>query len=122
MERLGEEKIPSPQGKETWCKKAVETVLSNIKYTGNAKILNHDPNGRSYVLENSHPAIIAEDKYDRVQEEITKRAKRKRRNERITIAQIQEISWPVSQSGERKKIPLIRKEINLLVSDEEKKD
>lgn len=31
IEKLAEEKVPSPQGKERWSKKAVETVLSNIK-------------------------------------------------------------------------------------------
>lgn len=108
IEKLGEDKVLSPQGKDKWSKKAVETVLSNIKYTGNVKILNHDPNGRSYMLQNSHPAIIPADKFDKVQEEITKRAKRKRKNERVTITEIQEISWPVSEGGE---LDFVHKEV-----------
>ena len=99
---LAEEKVPSPQGKEKWSKRAIETVLSNMKYTGNVKILNNDPNGRSYMLQDSHPAIISADKYDKVQEEIMKRSKRKRNIERVTLSQVQEISWPVSQRGDQK--------------------
>ena len=99
---LAEEKVPSPQGKEKWSKRAIETVLSNMKYTGNVKILNNDANGRSYMLQDSHPAIISADKYDKVQEEIMKRSKRKRNIERVTLSQVQEISWPVSQRGDQK--------------------
>lgn len=47
INKLEEDKVPSPQGKEKWSKRAIETVLSNIKYTGNVKILNNDPNSRS---------------------------------------------------------------------------
>ena len=122
IKNLAEEKVPSPRGKEKWSKKAVETILSNIKYTGNSRILNRDPNSRSYMLQNSHPAIISTERFDRVQEEITRRAKRKRKHERVTMAEIQEISWPISQSGERKKKPPRGEEINWLVSDEGKKD
>ena len=50
VDKLAEDKVPSPQGKEKWSKRAIETVLSNMKYTGNVKILNNDPNGRSYML------------------------------------------------------------------------
>ena len=46
VDKLAEDKVPSPQGKEKWSKRAIETVLSNMKYTGNVKILNNDPNGR----------------------------------------------------------------------------
>lgn len=102
VDKLAEDKVPSPQGKEKWSKRAIETVLSNMKYTGNVKILNNDPNGRSYMLQDSHPAIISADKYDKVQEEIMKRSKRKRNIERVTLSQVQEISWPVSQRGDQK--------------------
>lgn len=102
VDKLAEDKVPSPQGKEKWSKRAIETVLSNMKYTGNVKILNNDPNGRSYMLQDSHPAIISADKYDKVQEEIMKRSKRKRNIGRATLSQVQEISWPVSQRGDQK--------------------
>ena len=102
VDKLAEDKVPSPQGKEKWSKRAIETVLSNMKYTGNVKILNNDPNGRSYMLQDSHPAIISADKYDKVQEEIMKRSKRKRNIGRATLSQVQEISWPESQRGDQK--------------------
>lgn len=101
IDKLAEESIPSPQGKAKWGKKAVETVLSNIKYTGNVKILNNDPNGRSYILHDSHPAIIPVEKYDRVQEEITRRTKKKPKDERITFTAMKEIGWPVSGGKKR---------------------
>ena len=76
---LASERVPSPQGKEKWSKKAVETILSNIKYTGNVKILNHDMNRESYMKQDCHPAIIPAEKFDKVQEEIIKRSRRKRK-------------------------------------------
>ncbi len=108
IDKLAEEKVPSPQGKERWSKRAIETVLSNIKYTGNVKILNNDPYSQSYMLYDSHPAIISADKYDKVQEEIMKRSKRKRNKERLTLSRVQEISLPVPQRGDRK-IPDVKK-------------
>ena len=97
IDKLAEEKIPSPQGKEKWGKKAVETVLSNLKYTGNSKIFNHDPNGMSYILHDSHPAIIPVDRFDKVQEEIIRRTKKTPQYERVTFTAMKEMSWPVPQ-------------------------
>ena len=36
---LAGEKIPSPQGIETWSKKTISTILTNTKYTGNVQVL-----------------------------------------------------------------------------------
>ena len=120
IDKLAREKVPSPQGKEKWSKRAIETVLSNIKYTGNVKILNNDPDGRSYMLQDCHPAIISADKYDKVQEEIMKRSRRKKSNERVTLSRLQEISWPVSPRRDRK--VLHEEEINWPEPAHDRKD
>ena len=104
IDRLAAEKVPSPQGKEKWSKKAVETVLSNIKYTGNVRILDHDPDSMSYMKQDCHPAIIPVEIFDKVQEEIVRRSRRKSKDGRMTLTHMKEISWPVSEvrSGEHR--------------------
>lgn len=37
--------IPSPTGKETWCKRSIDTILTNSKYTGNAVALKSTTEG-----------------------------------------------------------------------------
>ena len=39
IDALAEEHIPSPRGSERWSKLAIETVLTNAKYTGNVEVL-----------------------------------------------------------------------------------
>ena len=56
--------IPSPTGKDTWSKKTVENILTNIKYTGTVIITVNDD---QYMITNHHPAIISSDAFDAVQ-------------------------------------------------------
>lgn len=77
IEDLAERKIPTARGKERWSKKAIETILTNEKYTGNVRILKSDSNRASYLIKNAHEAIITQEVFDEVQEEMNKRAKRK---------------------------------------------
>lgn len=46
LERLG---IKSPTGKEKWCKRTIDVMLSNEKYKGNARLLD-DGKHESYYL------------------------------------------------------------------------
>ena len=92
IEVLAEKHIPSPKGSEHWNKKAIETVLTNIKYTGNVAIMKSNPTGNRYVLRDAHMAIITMDKFARVQEQIAKRAKRKRKTESVSKTIIEEIN------------------------------
>lgn len=39
IKELEKQKIPSPTGKEKWCKKTIDVMLSNEKYTGDVKLL-----------------------------------------------------------------------------------
>ncbi len=79
IEDLAERKIPTSQGKERWSKKAIETVLTNEKYTGTAVILKSYGNREPFRKPNAHEAIITQEVFDKVQEEMNRRAKRKRK-------------------------------------------
>ena len=64
LKELKKESIPSPTGKDTWSKKTVENILTNIKYTGTVIILVDDI---QYKIVDHHPAIISSDAFDAVQ-------------------------------------------------------
>lgn len=82
--------ICSPQGKPRWHEQSVQSILTNEKYKGDAllqktyvidcishKVKKNDDRPQYYV-ENSHPAIIPREMFDRVQEELARRnSKRK---------------------------------------------
>ena len=78
--------IPTPAGKKTWQSSTVESILTNEKYKGDARLqksftvdfLNKKmkPNEGevpSYYVKNSHPAIVSEEVYDMVQHEFQRR-------------------------------------------------
>ena len=64
LKELKKESIPSPTSKDTWSKKTVENILTNIKYTGTVIILVDDI---QYKIADHHPAIISSDAFDAVQ-------------------------------------------------------
>ncbi|EFR30441.1 recombinase family protein [Eremococcus coleocola] len=66
---LEERQIPSPRGKATWSKRALETVLSNEKYIGKVHLFKDNDEEGSYVSNDNHSAIITEYIFDEVQEE-----------------------------------------------------
>ena len=76
--------IPSPTGKETWCKRSIDTMLTNSKYTGNAVALKSTTEGYEkkkrvvsktmYCIENDHEAIISEEDFMAVQNERARRS------------------------------------------------
>ena len=88
--RLTEEKVPTMGGGSRWFSERIKSILKNEKYKGDAllqKTYITDPiskrvkknNGElpMYYVENSHPAIIERRIFDRVQEEIARRAGKK---------------------------------------------
>ena len=79
IEDLAAREIKTSRGKDRWSKKAIETVLTNEKYTGNAVILKSKGNRTSFCMSNAHEAIITQEQFDKVQEEMRRRAKRKRK-------------------------------------------
>jgi len=87
IKELETRSILSPTGKNKWCKRTIETILSNEKYTGNVvvcKTYNTDfpeskrkiNNGEKpkYVAIGCNPPIIDEEIFNKVQEEKTKRS------------------------------------------------
>ncbi len=89
--RLTEENVPTMGGENRWFSERIKSILKNEKYKGDAllqKTYITDPiskrvkknNGElpMYYVENSHPAIIERRIFDRVQEEIARRAGKKK--------------------------------------------
>lgn len=93
IDALAKEHIPSPRGSERWSKKANETVLMNVKYTGNVEVMKSSPTGNRYVQRDTHEAIIPMEKFAAVQEQIEARAKRKRQTEHVSKTFVEEIRW-----------------------------
>ena len=89
--RLTEEHVPTMGGGNRWFSERIKSILKNEKYKGDAllqKTYITDPiskrvkkiNGElpMYYVENSHPAIIECRIFDKVQEEIARRAGKKK--------------------------------------------
>lgn len=89
--RLTEENVPTMGGGNRWFSERIKSILKNEKYKGDALlqktyITDHiskrvkKNNGElpMYYVENSHPAIIERRIFDRVQEEIARRAGKKK--------------------------------------------
>ena len=80
--KLEEENIPAPRGGNTWSKKTIESILTNIKYTGcsivhsrgftdsgSGELLQNDLDWNEvYESIDNHPAIISRDSFDSVQQ------------------------------------------------------
>ena len=79
--------IPTPSGRaKEWSSTTIESILRNEKYAGNAvlqktfcqdfltkKIVKNTGQMTQYHVKGSHPAIISEEEFDLVQEEIQRR-------------------------------------------------
>lgn len=89
--QLTDENVPTMGGGNRWFSERIKSILKNEKYKGDAllqKTYITDPiskrvkknNGElpMYYVENSHPAIIERIIFDRVQEEIARRAGKKK--------------------------------------------
>lgn len=79
--------IKSPTGRDTWPKRTIDTIMSNEKYTGTVLVgktyCGDFPNNRriknqgqraKYQMADSHPAIVSQEQYDRVQLEKSMRS------------------------------------------------
>lgn len=80
--------IPSPTGKEKWCKRSIDTMLSNEKYIGNAEVfktytertperkrrINRNGSHTTYVSIDNNPAIITPEVFEAVQAEKARRS------------------------------------------------
>lgn len=88
---LTAEGIPTPSGKRVWCSSTVMSILQNEKYKGDAllqktytadflnkKIRKNKGEVPQYYIHNSHPAIIAPETFELVQQEIKRRRPKRR--------------------------------------------
>ena len=78
--------VPTPGGKKKWSRTTVESILTNEKYKGHARLQKfftvdfltkktkvNEGEVPMYYVEDSHPAIIAPEEWERVQLELKRR-------------------------------------------------
>ena len=85
VKELEKEKIKSPTGKNKWSKRSIEAMLKNEKYTGSVKLLDSVNKENYYLLKDNHEAIIAEEVFNKVQEEKSSRSNLDEENNRKSI-------------------------------------
>ena len=84
---LHERSTPSPTGKETWCKRSIDAMLSNEKYYGDvmlmrtfsiggvgSKRIRNDGHADKYIGLSNHPPIIDKESFEAVQTEKERRS------------------------------------------------
>ena len=74
IKELAKRKILSPTGKEKWCKRTIDVMLSNEKYTGDVELLKSSKSEVHYLASGSHPAIISKEVFETVQMEKGRRS------------------------------------------------
>ncbi len=88
---LTADSIPTPMGKAVWQPGVIQSILSNVKYKGDAllgktyvkdciskKVRINGGERPQYYVENNHPAIIDADTFAQVQEELARRASKRK--------------------------------------------
>ena len=80
----------SPTGKTTWSVATIRSILTNEKYKGDARLqktyvidcISHkakrNDDRPQYYVENNHPPIVSREIFDRVQEEMARRASKRK--------------------------------------------
>lgn len=74
IRELEKQEIPSPTGKKKWCKRTIDVMLSNEKYTGDVLLLKSGNSDIHYLASDNNPAIIAKEVFEAVQIEKAKRS------------------------------------------------
>ena len=69
IKELENRNILSPTRKEKWCKRTIDVMLSNEKYTGDVKILKSGNSEVHYLSSNNNPVIISKEIFEAVQME-----------------------------------------------------
>ena len=59
-------KILSPTGKEKWCKRTIDVMPSNEKYTGDVRLLKSGKSDVQYLSSDNNPAIISKEAFEAV--------------------------------------------------------
>lgn len=74
LKELEKQEIKSPTGKDKWCKRTIDVMLSNEKYIGKARLLDSVSGDVEYLVEENNPPIISTSIFNEVQEEKKKRS------------------------------------------------
>ena len=74
IKELEKRKISSPTGKEKWCKRTIDVMLSNEKYTGDVRLLKTGKSEVHYLATDNHQAIISKETFEAVQLERVRRS------------------------------------------------
>ncbi len=74
IKELEKRKILSPTGKTKWCKRTIDVMLSNEKYTGDVELLKSGKNEVHYLASGNNPAIISKEVFEAVQIEKARRS------------------------------------------------
>ena len=74
IRELEKRKIASPTGKEKWCKRTIDVMLSNEKYTGDVRLLKTGKSEIHYLATDNNPAIISKETFEAVQLERVRRS------------------------------------------------
>lgn len=74
IKELEKRKILSPTGKEKWCKRTIDVILSNEKYTGDVELLKSGKSEVHYLASGNNPAIISKEVFEAVQIEKVRRS------------------------------------------------
>lgn len=67
-------KIASLTGKDKWCKRSIDVMLSNEKYAGNVRLLKSGKSEVHYLTSDNNPAIISSETFEEVQIEKVRRS------------------------------------------------
>lgn len=74
IKELEKRRIFSPTGKEKWCKRTIDVMLSNEKYTGDVRFLKSGKSEVQYFSLDNNPTIISKEVFEAVQIEKTWRS------------------------------------------------
>lgn len=74
IKELEKRRIFSPTGKEKWCKRTIDVMLSNEKYTGDVRLLKSGKSEVQYLSSDNNPAIISKEVFEAVQIEKARRS------------------------------------------------
>ncbi len=74
IKELEKRKILSPTGKMKWCKRTIDVMLSNEKYTGDVELLKSGKSEVHYLASENNPAIISKEVFEAVQIEKVRRS------------------------------------------------
>ena len=78
IKELEKREILSPTRKEKWCKRTIDVMLSNEKYTGDVRLLKSGKSEVQYLSSDNNPAIISKEVFEAVQIEKKRRSNMKK--------------------------------------------